>query len=157
MRSPSVQLPAFGMNARARSSTPSRVLRARAIAARHAFLVRELLIEAKDVGLQGYMSFDRSIILRRCDERESGTFVLPAAGVPDAERYEMLERLMRRETEAGRSYVTPPYLLYDESGIRARWLEHLNWLNGNIASVRSVGLREAKDWLRTVVEGRPPR
>ena len=109
------------------------------------------------MGLQGYMTWDRSIILRRRDEREGGTFVLPAVGVPDAERYQLLEQLMRREAEAGRTYVRPPYLLYDESGIRARWLEHLSWLNGNIASVRSVGLREAKAWLQTVFEGETPR
>jgi hypothetical protein len=129
-------------------------LRARAIAARHAFLVREFLMEARAAGLEAHMTLDRSVILRRRDVvNDGGTFVLPAVGVPDAERYEILERVIRREAEAGRRYTGRPYLLYDESGIRIRWLEHLRWLNGNLASVRSVGLRAAKTWLRALAEG----
>lgn len=129
-------------------------LRARAVAARHAFLVREFLIEAKGAGLLAYMTLDRSIVLRKHGDENGGkVFVLPAVGVPDAERYEALEQLMQREAEAGRGYAGPPCLLYDESGIRGRWLQHLRWLNGNIASVRSVGLREAKQWLRVVAGG----
>ena len=100
------------------------------------------------------MTLDRSIVLRKHGDENGGkVFVLPAVGVPDAERYEALEQLMQREAEAGRGYAGPPCLLYDESGIRGRWLEHLRWLNGNIASVRSVGLREAKQWLRVVAGG----
>lgn len=131
-------------------------LRARAISARHTFLVRELLVEAREVGLRAYTASDRSIILCRRDE-DGKTLVLPTVGVPDAERYEFLERLVQRGTQAGRSYAQPLYLLYDETGIRDRWLEHLGWLNGTIASVRSVGLKEAKDWLRALAGRGEPR
>lgn len=153
----------LGLAARLRENSTKEIvdavegLRARAFAARHAFLVREFLIEAKGFGLIAYMTLDRSIVLRKHRTGDDGNdwkmFVLPAVGVPDAERYEGLEQLMRREAEAGRGYAGPPCLLYDESGIRNRWLEHLRWLNGNILSVRSVGLREAKQWLRAVTEG----
>jgi len=150
----------LGLAARLREDSTQEIvdavegLRARAFAARHAFLVREFLIEAKGFGLIAYMTLDRSIVLRKHGGGDEGkVFVLPAVGVPDAERYEILEQLMRREAEAGRGYAGPPCLLYDESGIRSRWLEHLRWLNGNITSVRSVGLREAKQWLRIVAEG----
>ena len=47
----------------------------------------------------------------------------------------------------GRTYSLPPVLLYDQTGIRTRWLGHLGWLNGNLACARSISLVDAKDWL----------
>jgi hypothetical protein len=48
-----------------------------------------------------------------------------AVGVPDAVRYEALENFYREELARGRKYDVPLILLYDQTGIRARWLEHL--------------------------------
>jgi hypothetical protein len=120
-------------------------LRARAIAARHAFLVREFLMEAKREGLSVHMTLERSLVV----SVPSGDRVLvqPAVGVPDAEQYESLEQLQRREGSMGRTYSLPPVLLYDQTGIRTRWLEHLGWLNGNLACARSISLVDAKGWL----------
>jgi hypothetical protein len=73
--------------------------------------------------------------------------VQPAIGVPDAERYESLERLRQRDIDIGRTYSQPPVLLYDQTGIRARWVRHLDWLNSNLTRARSISLPNAKDWL----------
>jgi hypothetical protein len=120
-------------------------LRARAIGARQAFLVREFVIEARKVGLTVHTTLERSlVVLSPNGER---ILVQPAIGVPDAERYESLDELKQREIRMGRMYSGPPVLLYDQTGIRTRWVKHLGWLNGNLACVRSVGIAEARDWL----------
>jgi hypothetical protein len=72
---------------------------------------------------------------------------MPAIGVPDAERYESLGRLHERDLSDGKTYVHVPVLLYDQTGIRSRWLEHLGWLNDNIGCARSISIVEAKRWL----------
>ncbi len=126
-------------------------LRARAFAARQAFLVREFVMQARQAGLQAHMARDRSLVLRRDGAGDEKTFVLPAVGVPDAERYEALEQAIRQEF--GQLCVNRPHLLHDESGIRARWLEHLRWLNGNLDCVSSVALWDAEAWLRAVADG----
>ena len=120
-------------------------LRARAIAARHAFLVREFLIEARKAGLSVHTTLERTIVV----SVPGGDKVLvqPAIGVPDAEQYETLEQLQRREGSMGRTYSLPPVLLYDQTGIRTRWLGHLGWLNGNLVCAQSISLVDAKGWL----------
>jgi hypothetical protein len=120
-------------------------LRARAIGARHAFLVREFVIEARKAGLSVLTTLERTLVV----SAPGGDKVLvqPAIGVPDAERYETLEGLHQRDVLTGRTYSLPPVLLYDQTGIRARWLKHLSWLNGNLACARSISLVEAKGWL----------
>ena len=120
-------------------------LRARAIGARHAFLVREFVTEARRAGLSIYTTLERTLVV----SLPGGDRVLvqPAVGVPDAERYETLERLHQRDVGLGQTYAQPPVLLYDQTGIRSRWLQHLGWLNDNIAVARSISLLDAKDWL----------
>jgi hypothetical protein len=120
-------------------------LRARAIGARLAFLVREFVMEARRAGLSVHTTLERALVVS--DRGGERVLVLPAIGVPDAERYENLVQLQQRELSAGRTYLLPPILLYDQTGIRARWLQHLSWLNGNLACARSVSLVGAKDWL----------
>ena len=123
-------------------------LRARAFGARHAFLVREFAIEARNEGMQVLTTLERNLILTA-----SGGFralVMPAIGVPDAERYEWLGRLHQRDLDEGKVYAQPPILLYDQTGIRSRWLQHLAWLNDNIACARSLSIVDAKKWLSDV-------
>jgi hypothetical protein len=123
-------------------------LRARAIGARLAFLVREFVIEARKAGLSVLTTLERALVVSgRGGQR---ILVLPAIGVPDAERYENLVQLQERELTTGHAYVLPPILLYDQTGIRTRWLQHLNWLNSNLACARSVSLVDAKGWLTTL-------
>ena len=120
-------------------------LRARAIGARQAFLVREFVIKARRAGLMVHTTLERTlVVVSPTGER---VLVQPAIGVPDAERYETLDELKQREASRGRIYSGPSMLLYDQTGIRARWLKHLGWLNGNLACVRSISLADAKAWL----------
>jgi hypothetical protein len=120
-------------------------LRARAVAARHSFLVREFILEAKKAGLAVQSTLDRTLVV----SAPSGTTVLvqPVVGVPDAERYELLEKTRLRDAAMGRKYSHAPVVLYDQNGIRTRWIDHLTWLNGNIACARSVSLLGAQKWL----------
>lgn len=120
-------------------------LRARAIGARHAFLVREFAMEARKEGLTVLTTLERTLVL----SAPSGdrVLVMPAIGVPDAERYETLERLHQRDVGLGQTYARPPILLYDQTGIRSRWLQHLGWLNDNIAAARSLSIMDARAWL----------
>lgn len=120
-------------------------LRARAIGARHAFLVREFLLEARKAGLQVHTTLERVLIV----SAPGGGRVLlqPAIGVPDAEQYEIVEELHQRELSLGRTYSPPPILLYDQTGIRSRWVKHLNWLDGNLTCARSLSLADAEGWL----------
>jgi hypothetical protein len=120
-------------------------LRARAIGARHAFLVREFVTEARRAGLSVHTTLERTLVV----SVPGGDTVLvqPAIGVPDAERYETLDQLHQRDVSTGRTYSLPPVLLYDQTGIRTRWLKHLSWLNGNLACACSLSLVDAKSWL----------
>jgi hypothetical protein len=120
-------------------------LRARAIAARHVFLVREFMMEARKAGLLVQKTLELTLIVTAPNGDK--VLVQPAIGVPDAERYETLEQLHQRGQSIGRTYTLPSILLYDQNGIRARWLKHLSWLNGNLAGARSLSLIDAKGWL----------
>jgi hypothetical protein len=91
------------------------------------------------------MTLERTIIVSNSEGQT--VLVQPAIGIPDAERYQALERLHQRDVDLGRTYSQAPVLLYDQTGIRTRWIEHLGWLNGNITSARSVSLAQAKTWL----------
>jgi hypothetical protein len=120
-------------------------LRARALGARQAFLVREFAMEARKIGLTVHATLERALVL--ISPKGERILVQPAIGIPDAERYEGLDELLKKETSVGRTYSGPPVLLYDQTGIRARWLRHLEWLNGNVACVRSLSLTDARTWL----------
>ena len=111
-------------------------LRARAFGARHAFLVGEFAKEARKEGLQVVTTLERTLVLST--PKGNRVLVMPTIGIPDAERYETLERLHQRDVGLGRTYAQPPVLLYDQTGIRSRWLQHLGWLNENIAAARSI-------------------
>jgi hypothetical protein len=130
-------------------------LRARAIGARHTFLVREFVQEARGSGLTVRTTLDRSLIVS--GHGGDPILVQPAVGVPNAERYEVLDVFHQRELAEGRQYSVPPILLYDQTGIRSRWLEHLKWLNGSVTRVRSISLADARTWLdgipRTMTAG----
>lgn len=144
----------LGPQARLRTSAVREIvdavekLRARAIGARQSFLVREFCQEAKQCGLTVRTTLDRSLVLS--GHGGDPILVQPAVGIPSAERYEALDSLHQRETENGYTYRAPPILLFDQTGIRSRWLNHLNWLNGNLNRVRSLSIAEARTWLASI-------
>ena len=126
-------------------------LRARAFGARHAFLVREFALEVRASGMELRTTLERNLVVTGPDGVK--VLVMPAIGVPDAERYEALQRLGQRDLAEGRSYARPPVLLYDQTGIQSRWLRHLGWLNENLSCARSVGIVDVRDWLTELREG----
>jgi|SRR5579872_2788735 len=132
-------------------------LRARAIGARHSFLVREFFLEARKAGLTVRTALNRTLILS--GHGRDPILLQPTVGVPDSERYQILETFHRQESERGRSFSVPPILLYDQTGVRPRWLSHLEWLNGNLSCVRSISIVEAQNWLHSLshpaLTGRP--
>jgi hypothetical protein len=120
-------------------------LRARALSARHNFLVREFLQEARNEGLTTHTTLERNLVL--LGPGGARTLVVPAIGIPDSERYQNIADITRRDAGIGISYTDAPVLLFDQTGIRSRWLSHLNWLNDNLPCAKSISLQDARKWL----------
>ena len=122
--------------------TEAESLRARALAARHTYLVEEFCAEASALGLNYHVQPQRIVTL----ETGSGKHVaaVPAVGVPDAVRYQEIED----DVEKHHSEVI---LLYDERGIREQWLKHLEWLDRQKLRVRSISVTKAASWLQGLV------
>ena len=116
-------------------------LRARALAARQAYLVQELCHEARNLGLDPQVQPDRSITLE--PSHDKFYVAVPAVGVPDAVRYQEIEDAVQRHKRAQTQVV----LLYDERGIRDKWVQHLEWLNRQKLRVRSIQVSQAATWL----------
>jgi len=137
----------LGPNARLRAAPAERIsvevesLRARALAARYAYLVEELCQEAKRIGLLPQVQPDRFVTF----EPSSDKFyvAVPAIGVPDAVKYHDIEDALQRHPKAKAQVA----LIYDERGIRDKWLQHLRWLNRQNLRVRSIQVAEAASWL----------
>ena len=131
------QLSSVGPDARLKEAVVQRVivetesLRARALAARHAYLVEEFCSEARQIGLKPHVQPERFISV----ESNSGKFAaaVPAVGVPDSFRYHEIEEALARHPKQHTEVI----LLYDERGIQQKWLKHLAWLDGQLR-VRSV-------------------
>jgi hypothetical protein len=118
--------------------TEAESLRARALAARHAYLVEEFCAAAFNLGLSPHVQPRRIITV----QTRSGKSVaaIPTVGVPDAVRYQEIED----DVEKHHSEVI---LLYDERGIRDKWLKHLAWLDGHALRVRSLQVVQCASWL----------
>jgi hypothetical protein len=139
---------ATGVDSRLKESTVQSVvtetesLRARALAARYAYLVEEFCAEASSLGLSYHVQPQRIVTV----ETKAGKHVaaVPAVGVPDAVRYQEIED----EVEKHHSEVI---LLYDERGIREQWLKHLAWLDRQQLRVRSLPVTKTASWLQRLV------
>jgi TIR domain-containing protein len=116
-------------------------LRARALASRHTYLVQEFCGEATRLGLSPHMQPQRFITL----ELRPGVFIaaVPTVGVPDAIRYQEIENEIARHPREHAEVV----LLYDERGIREKWIEHLDWLDKHKLRVRSIQVSQSGVWL----------
>ncbi len=120
-------------------------LRARALAARQSFLVSEFFEEARKAGFKAARTLERNILLRR--DGNDPILVIPAIGIPDAERYQDAETLYQRDRDHGVIRSKPTILLFDETGIRNKWLEHLGWLNQKLGFAQTISLRDARNYL----------
>lgn len=117
-------------------------LRARALAARYAYLTQEFCGEASSLGLAPIVQPQRfvSIELRS----KSVVAIVPTIGVPDATRYHEIEETLDKTSTDHKAIM----LLYDERGIRNKWLQHIGWLDRQELRVQSLPVARAATWLR---------
>lgn len=107
-------------------------LRSRSIATRQLEIAGKLRIEVERIGgkFEG-IGAHRAIGLTLPHGKAVEAY--PVVGVPTAE---LLNDVYNKATTAGHGRF--PCLVYDHTGIRPAWLEHLSWLDGNITAVRTL-------------------
>ena len=98
-------------------------LRARAIAARHRYLVDSFCDSVRDAGMHASLQPERWISV--LDGVGGELAVVPAIGVPTSER---LHRVFEEIEGRGRDFKGV-WLLYDDRGVLSSWLGHLSWLD----------------------------
>jgi hypothetical protein len=122
----------IGENARLGSATVDAIgvmvesLRARALAARHRYLVDNFCDQARALGQSATVQSTRFIALELTNSQNIA--VVPAVGVPNAIRYQEIENAI---TGSGTPFAKI-WLLYDERGILESWLAHVDWLNKHL-------------------------
>jgi hypothetical protein len=116
-------------------------LRARALAARRTYLVQEFFSEATTAGLLPQIQPEHYIVLQTKSGKRYIT--VPTVGVPDAVRYQELEDEISRHPRPSSGII----LLYDERGIRDKWMNHLEWLDRKAMPVMSLQVAKAQSWL----------
>lgn len=112
-------------------------LRSRSIATRQLEIVGKLRIEVERIGgtFEG-IGAHRAIALSLPNGKMVAAY--PVVGVPSAE---LLNDIHLKAANAGHGRF--PCLVYDHTGIRPAWLNHLAWLDENIARVRTLKVFEA--------------
>lgn len=115
-------------------------IRARALAARQSRLTQEFCAQAQSFGLCPALQPSGVVSL----ETSSGkpVLIIPTVGIPDAVRYHDLE------LEVANPKYTEIVLLYDERGIRDKWLTHIDWLDLHPTKLKSLKITNASGWIR---------
>ena len=118
-------------------------VRARALAARHTYLLESFVKSAEALGMSPQLLSERFISLKTPSARLAA---VPAVGVPTARTlHEIEERLSGSSPDFDRVVM-----LYDERGILAKWIRHLEWLNSYRLKVISIEISKAALWLRSL-------
>jgi hypothetical protein len=104
--------------------------------------VQEFFSEAVAAGHIPQVQPDRFILLKSKGGHHYVT--VPTVGVPDAVRYQQLEDEMAKHHD-------DIILLYDERGIRDKWMKHLEWLDRQTLRVKSLQVAKAESWLGGLV------
>lgn len=107
-------------------------LRSRSIATRQLEIAGKLKVEVELIkgrfeGIGAHRAIALTLPMGKTIE------AYPVVGVPTAE---MLNDVHSKATKAKHGRF--PCLIYDHTGIRPAWLDHLAWLDGNIAGVRTL-------------------
>lgn len=118
-------------------------LRARAIAARNRYLVDNFCDAATDLGLPTTVQPERWIALTQPNGRMLA--VVPAVGVPTSDRLNAVFEAVA-DTASNRRDL---WLIYDNRGVMADWLSHLEWLNAHLP-VRTVRMSDAPAALKAL-------
>lgn len=114
-------------------------LRARAIAARHRYLVDTFCDLARDLNFEPNVQPARWISLEAGDKR---VVAVPAIGIPTSERIDQIFKSVSEEGfEGGETWV-----LYDNRGVLTRWVQHLDWLDGYLPA-RTISVRKMAESL----------
>lgn len=127
----------------ARICDEAEILRARAIAARHAYLVDSFCDAARDVGLTPAVQPERWISLPAKDGRTLA--VVPVVGLPTSTR---LNEVFDAIDDAGTT--RDRWIVFDNRGLLDTWLKHLDWLNVHLP-IRAVWVSNAPDQLKGLV------
>lgn len=119
-------------------------LRARALAARYSYLVQEFCAEAASLGFPVVLQPQRFITA----QPKPDVFVaaVPTIGVPDAVQYQEIEDEISKHVHDKAQII----LLYDERGLRDKWIKHLEWLDRSKLRVRSMQVAQSAAWLRSL-------
>ena len=119
-------------------------LRSRSIASRYMAITGRLRADVKKIGgtIEGIGAY-RAISIVLPDKQR--ICVYPFVGVPSAETLNDIANKAQRSDHVG-----TPVLVYDHIGIRDDWCAHLEWLDDQIAAVRSINVSKAawslSDW-----------
>jgi hypothetical protein len=111
-------------------------LRARAIAARHRYLVDNFCDAARDLGASPVVQPERWISLKRKDGTHLA--VIPAIGIPTADRINELHSAI----EAVSPGPDEMWVVYDSRGILDTWITHLDWLDEHLP-IRTIKMSGA--------------
>lgn len=120
-------------------------LRAKAIAARHRYLVDSFCDSARDQGFTPSVQPQRWISIDLPDGTQLAA--VPTIGIPTSNRInEVFESISVSRGNEGETW-----LLYDHRGILASWLDHLGWLD-QFLPIKSFGMARTYKALRELVE-----
>lgn len=101
-------------------------LRARAVAARHRYLVDSFCDAARDFGMNPSLHPERWIEIKRATGRTLA--VVPAIGVPTSDRLNAIfDAVADKKTN-----LRDLWVIYDNRGLLTEWLSHLEWLNTHL-------------------------
>lgn len=140
-------LPGKGRHARA--STLSRVcieverLRARALAARHRYLVDNFCDAARDYGLDPVLRTERWISVPLSGGRTLA--VVPAVGIPTSDRLNTIFESIADPAISARDL----WVVYDNRGVLSKWQKHLGWLDEHLP-IRAVQMAHAPSLLKAL-------
>lgn len=120
-------------------------LRAKAIAARHRYLVDSFCDSARDHGFSPCVQPQRWISINL--PNGSQLAAVPTIGIPTSNRInEVFDAIS--ESRGGKGVT---WLLYDHRGILSSWLDHLGWLD-QFLPVKSIGMARTNAALKGLVE-----
>ena len=119
-------------------------LRARAIAARHRYLVDNFCDAARDINLDPAVQVDGWISLEINGGKKLA--VIPAVGVPTSDRINDLFVAIS-DPAMSRDQI---WVIYDNRGVLGSWLDHLDWLDNHLP-IRTVQMAKAPQLLAEAV------
>lgn len=117
------------------------VLRAEAMALRHAHLVDNFCDAARDLTFHATVQPERWISV---DLKNGNSLaVVPAVGRPTSDRINTIFDSISQHKAAD----APVWAIYDSRGLHENWVSHLKWLDGHLP-IRTVSVADVPDALK---------